>query len=160
MPFFICSSASLAPKAIPPAPQNNSPKLNIFILINKKTILNNQVQTIALGTTLNFYENDYLFTPKGNLFTHKTESEINLFEQNFNFSLSSIKGNRHQIPEKQIIIHSPDLSGFILIQAFEGNFLWVDNESQLIEIYYPIQEPKKQYNNQFNIKIISTLENL
>lgn len=132
------------------------------LLINKKIILDNKIQAISLGTTLNFYENDYLFTPKGDLLTNKSASEINLFEQNFSLplSLTEVEGNRHQILEKKIIIHNPNLPGFLLIQAPEESFLWVDNENKLIEIYYPIQGEGKLSINKFSITAIDSLKNL
>ena len=133
---------------------------NKNLLINKEITLNDDLQAISLGTTLNFYKDDYVFTTKGDLFTTKSAAEINLFSKTFDFPLTLVKGDRHQIDEKKIIIHNPNLPGFLLITSPPESFLWVDNKNKLIEIYYPIKSGKKRFTHNFIITALNSLEDL
>lgn len=133
---------------------------NEWLQISKHNQISEPQPIISLGTTLNFFPEDFIFTLEGNLMSSPSAKQVDLFTQQYSFPLTLSSKARQQVTEGKIILYSPQLTNFLLIETPSQSHLWVDNQNHLIEIYYPVNQPQTEYQTQFQIKNLKSIQDL
>lgn len=134
----------------------------------RKTVEMADYEQIGLyGHVMEYSADDYVFDPVNKAsYSSRTAKELESFKQAYNLALSAsngakIVGESRVVPSGKIVVHNPQLPGFMVIEARGEQQLRINDTWHLVEVTEPIhKEAGKPYQTRFEVSILSSLDQL
>ncbi len=123
-----------------------------------RTISNNGSNNpILSGMTVSFAGTNFIYDPKGHLYSFNAEDDITTYEQVYGISLSQepLEKLREEIPGKTLIIVNPYISGALIVRAKANQRLFINREAKLIEVEEELLEKDDLYTMSMTVEVYS-----
>ncbi|MBI3379733.1 hypothetical protein HY029_03205 [Candidatus Gottesmanbacteria bacterium] len=126
------------------------------VIVDRYIWWKNNNSIVNTGTTLTYYPGDFIFDAGGNLYTYQSEKEIESFKKIYGVDLRyETTDLRVNVPTQFLFIINPQLSGVIKLSVNDGQMIWIDRNSRLIDIEQTIKEVEK-YKSSVTLEIFDT----
>lgn len=120
---------------------------------------------LSIGSTLKINNDDFLFDAKGTLYVYQASQEITHFQQAYGMQLHfpdlqkiTQTHNQVRIDSGKIIIHNPNLPGFLVVTKAPNQTMWFDFDNNLVELEEPIDYSAPQITSTIHVTIVPTFE--